>query len=122
MRDCFKPNSIVLGPIDDPLVPESECKMKNIYDDINACLCTSNLCNLANSYNNDERKPRTRISQKKYNEDNDKNLGNHNKSNGSVKHNKVLKNRDSKKKIIENATEKPETKIVERRDRIVPSK
>ena len=121
MRDCFKPNSIVLGPIDDPLVPESKCKMKNIYDDINACLCTSNLCNLANSYNNDERKPRTRISQKKDNEDNDKNLGNHNKSNGSVKHNKVLKNRDSKKKIIKNATEKPETKIVEPRDKIVPS-
>ena len=110
-----------MGPIDDPLVPESKCKMKNIYDDINACLCTSNLCNLANSYNNDERKPRTRISQKKDNEDNDKNLGNHNKSNGSVKHNKVLKNRDSKKKIIKNATEKPETKIVEPRDKIVPS-
>lgn len=121
MRDCFKPDGIVLGPNDDPLVPESKCKMKNIYEDINACLCISSLCNLANSYNNDERKPRTRISQKKNNEDNDKILGDHNKSNGNVKHDKVLKIRGSKKKIIKNATEKLETKVVEPRDRIVPS-
>ena len=121
MRDCFKPDSIVLGPIDDPLVPESKCNMKNIYDDINACLCTSNLCNLANSYNNGERIPRTRISQKKDNEDNDTILGNYNKSNGNVKQDKVLKNRGSKKKNIKLATQKPETKVVEPRDKIVPS-
>ena len=110
-----------MGPIDDPLVPESKCQMKNIYDDINACICTSHLCNLAYSYNHDERVPRTRISQKKDIEDNDSILGNHNKSNGNVKQDKVLKNRGSKKKIIKNATEKPKTNVFEPRDRIVPS-
>ena len=110
-----------MGPIDDPLVPESKCNMKNIYDDINACLCTSNLCNLANSYNRDERKPRTRISQKKDIEDNDTILRSHNKSNDNVKHDKFLRNRGSKKKTIKNTAKKPETKVVEPKERGVPS-
>ena len=62
VRDCFDPSTLVLGPIDDPIIPGTKCNMRSIYDDINACLCTSNLCNLANSHNNDSREPKTRIS------------------------------------------------------------
>ena len=62
VRDCFEPSSLVLGPVDDPIIPGTKCNMRSIYDDINACLCTSNLCNLANSLDNDDREPKTRIS------------------------------------------------------------
>ena len=62
VRDCFKPSSIVLGPADDPITPEPKCNMQIIYEDINACLCNSNLCNLNYSKNGNERIPRTRIS------------------------------------------------------------
>ena len=63
VRDCFVPSSIVLGPIDNPILPEKKCRLRNIAndqdDDIKACLCTSPLCNLANSYHaNESRLPK----------------------------------------------------------------
>lgn len=48
VRHCF-PKTILLGSIDDPLRPQTECKMRDITDDgsgsIQACLCDSDLCN-----------------------------------------------------------------------------
>ena len=52
IRQCFN-TEVVLGRLDDPLTPASECEEKDISEkgtgEGRACLCTNNLCNNLNS-------------------------------------------------------------------------
>ena len=46
IRECFS-TGILLGTIDDPIEPRSDCRPKNVEDDdsIMACMCTEDYCN-----------------------------------------------------------------------------
>ena len=47
VRECFAP-SILLGSVEDPLVPMDTCQPKDISEEdqkVAACLCTSDRCN-----------------------------------------------------------------------------
>ena len=46
IRECFS-TGILLGSINDPIEPRSNCRPKNVEDDdsIMACLCTEDYCN-----------------------------------------------------------------------------
>lgn len=45
IRECF-PTSVLLGNIDNPVEPQSECSPASLESDsISACICTSDLCN-----------------------------------------------------------------------------
>ena len=54
IRECFS-TGILLGSINDPVEPKSNCRPKNVEDDdsITACLCTEDYCN---GYESDEEK------------------------------------------------------------------
>ena len=46
IRECF-PTSVLLGSLDSPVVPSTDCQLQTLDgDDIQACICTSDLCNL----------------------------------------------------------------------------
>jgi len=49
IRECF-PTSILLGSIDNPVEPTSTCSPQPVESDtIQACICTSDLCNLVDT-------------------------------------------------------------------------
>ena len=47
IRECF-PTSVLLGSLDRPVVPRSDCRLEPVEeeDNIEACICTSDYCNL----------------------------------------------------------------------------
>ena len=55
LRECFS-TSVLLGPIESPLLPSSSCVMKDITEDsdsrIMACLCQTDNCNIGPQNNN----------------------------------------------------------------------
>ena len=50
LRECF-PKSVVLGPIDKPLLPSDECTLRDVSEPeagitgVSACLCETSFCN-----------------------------------------------------------------------------
>ena len=59
-RECFSSN-IILGHPEDPIIPQPRCKLAKTQRDptssTQACLCTTDLCNLENDLENDNRGP-----------------------------------------------------------------
>ena len=50
LRECF-PKSVVLGPIDNPLLPTTDCNLRDVSEPeagitgVSACLCETSFCN-----------------------------------------------------------------------------
>merc|ERR1712156_312063 len=50
LRECF-PKSVVLGPIDKPLLPTDDCTLRDVSEPeagitgVSACLCETSFCN-----------------------------------------------------------------------------
>ena len=48
VRDCFLPSSIQLGTLDNPVKPERNCILEEVWigeDNVQTCLCTLPFCN-----------------------------------------------------------------------------
>ena len=48
VRDCFLPSSIQLGTLDNPVKPERNCLLREVWigeDSVQTCLCTLPFCN-----------------------------------------------------------------------------
>ena len=45
VRECFQPDSLLLGSAEDPILPSASCDPVNIDEITFACTCTTDLCN-----------------------------------------------------------------------------
>ena len=45
IRECFMPGSVLLGDINDPILPSETCSLQAVDSSSFACTCTTDLCN-----------------------------------------------------------------------------